>query len=222
MLTVLLSRHGLAAPPDVLLGARMDPALADEGLAQARALAQRLRDVRLDRVIASPQQRAHQTATAIVDGRDIAVEIDPRLMEIDYGRWEGLTYEIVGAHEAALLAAWEADPATVAPPGGETAASMAERSRAFLADLLAQEQPRESVAPGGERRVLVVAHGSLNRVLLGVALGLPAREFRSRLTQDRVNLTVLRYEAGAAPDQGRLVVLNDTSHLVGPGDLPWS
>jgi len=73
----------------------------------------------------------------------------------------------------------------------------------------------------GERRVLAVAHGTYNRILLCVALGIPVRDYRRRFIQDRTNLTVLRYERGDAPDEAQLVLANDVSHLRDPGEAPW-
>ena len=74
----------------------------------------------------------------------------------------------------------------------------------------------------GERRVLVVAHGTLNRILMCVALGIPVRDYRRRFVQDRANLTVLRYENGDGPDGAQLILANDVSHLRAPGETPWA
>ena len=68
---------------------------------------------------------------------------------------------------------------------------------------------------------LVVAHSTLNRILLCVALEMPVDGYRRRLAQSQANLTVLRYEPGATPGSARLLVLNDTSHLAAAGQAPW-
>jgi len=247
MLNLLLTRHGKAAAGDVVLGGQLDLPLTDEGRAEARALAGRLSGVRVDRIIASPMLRALETAQTIATGRP--VEVDERLRELDYGRWEGLTGDEIEVLDPELRARWDADPAGTHSPGGECGNDVAARARSFIADLLAAEcspggaratgqsgrSGRRSPDPGGahppateaqaesegERRVLVVAHGTYNRILLCVALGLPVRDYRRRFIQDRTNLTVLRYEIGDTPDGAQLVLANDVGHLRRSGQAPW-
>ena len=245
MLTLLLKRHGQAAADDVMLGGQIDPPLMPAGMDEAEALARRLTGVRIDRIISSPMLRALETAQAIAAGRPI--DVDERLRECDYGRWEGLTSAEVDAHDPELRTRWEHDPAATHSPGGESGDDVAARVVGFLVDLLSAELEdpdgkggtvaarRHPPDPGGsrgvvsesqadaqgERRVLVVAHGTLNRVLLCVALGVPVRDYRRRFLQDRTNLTVLRYEPGDPPDGAQLVLGNDVGHLRSPGEAPW-
>ena len=145
------------------------------------------------------------------------MEPDPRLMEMDYGAWEGLTYEQIDASDAALRARWVADPGTLACPGGESGTDVALRARSFLTDLLAWAADR----PGTDPVLLGVAHSTLNRVLLCVAVGIPIREYRRRFTQSQANLTVLRWPTGAPPEQARILTVNDVSHVAPPGQAPW-
>lgn len=241
MLDLLITRHGRTGAGEVMLGGQLDVPLAPEGRAEADALAHRLAGVRIDRIISSPMLRALETAQAIATGRPI--EIDDRLRELDYGRWESLSYDEIEAHDPELRARWERDPASTHSPGGESGDDVAARTLHFLVDLLASEgvtatpQGRHHAPdPGGargsvseiraevegERRVLVVAHGTLNRILMCVALGIPVRDYRRRFVQDRANLTVLRYENGDGPDGAQLILANDVGHLRSPGEAPWS
>jgi probable phosphoglycerate mutase len=241
MLTLLLTRHGEAAQGDVMLGGQLDVPLMPQGREEAAALARRLNGVRIDRIVSSPMLRALETAQIVATGRP--VEVDARLRELDYGRWEGLTYAEIDAHDPELRARWEHDPAATHSPGGESGDDVAARALNFLVDLIETEgagstgtrNGRHSPDPGGsranvseaqaeaagERRVLVVAHGTYNRILLSVALGIPVRDYRRRFIQDRTNLTVLRYERGDGPDEAQLILANDVSHLRRPGEAPW-
>jgi len=239
MLTLLLTRHGQAASSDVVLGGQLDMPLTPDGRKEAEALARRLTGVRVDRIVASPMARALETAQTIATGRP--VEVDERLRELDYGRWEGLTAAEIEARDPELRAYWEHDPAAKHSPGGECGDDVAARALSFLVDMLAAELPasngaaRRSPDPGGargpitesqaeaegERRVLVVAHGTYNRILLCVGLGVPVRDYRRRFIQDRTNLTVLRYELGDTPDGAQLILANDVAHLRHPGEAPW-
>ena len=217
MLTLVLTRHGLTdrSEPEQHLGQGIVIGLSEAGRAQAAALAGRIAGERFDRIVASPLLRAMETAEAVARARP--VEPDPRLMEMDYGAWEGLTYDEIDAREAALRARWVADPEALACPGGESGADVAARARSFLADLLTWAADR----PAEDPVVLTVAHSTFNRVLLCVAVGIPVREYRRRFTQSQANLTVLRWPTGAPPEQARILAVNDTSHVAPPGVAPW-
>jgi broad specificity phosphatase PhoE len=241
MLTLILTRHGITTAGDVMLGGQLDVPLAPEGRAQAEALRDRLAGVRIDRIISSPMLRALETAQTVAAGRPI--EVDERLRELDYGRWEGLTYEEIESRDPELRARWESDPADTRSPDGECGNDVAARARSFLIDLTADElggphaaaaHPRPLDAGGsravvsenqaeaeGERRVLVVAHGTLNRILLCVATGIAVKEYRRRFVQDRTNLTALRYDRGEALSEAQLVLANDVAHLRSRGEPPW-
>jgi len=222
MLTLVLTRHGLTdrSDPEQHLGQGIDVGLSEAGRAQAAALAARIADERFDRIVSSPLRRAVETAAAVARGRP--VDLDPRLAEMDYGSWEGLTYGEVEARDRAYRAAWEADPASLSCPGGESGDDVAARARSFVADLLAEDEAGTARGTGADERVvLAVAHSSFNRILLCVAVGVPVREYRRRFSQGQANLTVLRWPPGARPEDARILAVNDTSHVAPPGRAPW-
>ena len=243
MLTLILTRHGQAASADIMLGGQLDVPLTPDGRHEAEALARRLAGVRIDRILSSPLLRAIETAQTVATGRP--VEVDERLRELDYGRWEGLTYVEIEARDPELRTRWDHDPGSTHSPGGESGEDVAARALSFLVELLEVELAtaaahaaatgRHSADPGGsrgvvsetqaeaegERRVLVVAHGTFNRILLCVALGLPVQDYRRRFVQDRANLTVLRYEHDDTPDGAQLILGNDVGHLRAKGEAPW-
>lgn len=229
-LSLVLTRHGKAAPSDVMLGGHLDPPLLPEGRREAVALGRRLREVRIDRIVSSPMRRALETAELVADGRPI--EIDERLREISYGRWEGMTYAAIYAADPKLRSLWEHDPANTHSPGGECGEDVAARARSFVRDLLARERAEEVPPDGpaapdspldeGERRVLVVSHGTFNRILMCVALAAPVRDYRHRFLQERTNLTVLRYEPDDGLSEARLVLANDIGHLRTELEAPWA
>jgi len=216
VLTLVLTRHGHTdrSEPDQYLGQRIDIALSVRGRADALKLRDRLAGIGFDRVISSPLHRAAETA-AIVEP-DRTIETDPRLMEADYGDWEGQVTEVLAERWPDLRRAWMDDPARLGPPNGENGDAIAARARAFLLELAATELPL--TADGTERRILAVGHSTLNRVLLTVALGVPTRDYRRRFRQDWLNLTVLRL----APDGTAMLLLaNDTAHFRARGMTPW-
>jgi broad specificity phosphatase PhoE len=237
MLTLVLTRHGLTdrSRPEQHLGQKIDISINDAGRRQADALRRRLAPVAFERVITSSLFRARETAEVVVgQAGHPPIEVDPRLREMDYGAWEGRTYAQIDETDRAARREWVAHPDTLACPGGESGDDVAVRVTSFLTDLLdehrrwmARASFRAATATGGpaspstDHRVLVLAHGTLNRIFLCVALDVDLRRFRQRFIQSQCNLTVLAFADDAGPREGTLLVANDTSHLHGPRDVPW-
>jgi broad specificity phosphatase PhoE len=217
MVTLVLTRHGATprSEPEQHLGQRIDIELSQAGRQAAEALGRRLEGVQFERVVASPLRRAQETAALAVPGARI--ETDGRLVEMDYGEWEGLTYEQIDERDAELRDAWERDPATLACPGGESGSDVARRVHSFLDELV---EWAEASGPDRNPHVLAVAHSTTNRVLLAVSLGVALRDYRIRFRQDPANLTVLRF---AGLGSGALLLLaNDVAHVRGVSGRTWA
>ncbi len=221
----MLTRHGgtTRSKPEQHLGQRLDVPLSDEGRAQAAALGRRLAGVGFDRVVASPLRRAVETARLVVPGRE--PETDARLLEMDYGAWEGLTYEQITARDGPARLLWEADPASLACPGGESGNDVAARVRSFLEAAIDGATTDREPAPAAlddttDHRILVVGHSTTDRILLCVALGVPVRDFRRRFVQDPANLTVVRF-GGPRGTGAQALVVNDVGHLRGLAGATW-
>ena len=101
---------------------------------------------------------------------------------------------------AAEYAAWEADPFTFAPAGGESGVAVLARALPVLREIVAAH-------PGGH--VLVVSHKATLRLLLSSLLGFDPRGYRDRLDQSPACLNVIDFRD---PVRARLMLFNDTSH----------
>ncbi|MEO0493467.1 MAG: histidine phosphatase family protein [Actinomycetota bacterium] len=152
---LIVVRHGRtpANAAGQLLG-RRDPELDELGRAQAAAVGAAVPDGA--RVISSPLMRCRQTASAIA----AEVEIDERLIEVDYGAFEGLA---MGEVPAETWAEWRADTAW-SPPGGESHDDLAARVWPLLDELRAD---------AAERDVVLVSHVSPIKACLAWGLGVP-------------------------------------------------
>jgi alpha-ribazole phosphatase/probable phosphoglycerate mutase len=169
MLNIYLIRHGETAwnADNNRYCGRTDLPLTDKGLKQAETLRQQLGGIAWDGVFSSPLQRAFTTAK-IASGA--AVVKDDRLIEADFGRWEGKTKEEFMAENAALWHNWLHDPANNRAGGtGETAAAIVQRVDAFFQSL--QKQYTNG-------NFLVAAHNGVNRLYLAHKLGMPLRNYR--------------------------------------------
>ena len=146
---VWLVRHGETEwSRDGRHTSRTDLPLTDAGVDQARRLAPALAGVRFDLVLTSPRRRAADTVVLLgADGP--APEVDPDLVEWDYGDYEGrTTADIRGA-----VPGWRVW--THPMPGGETPAAVAARADGVISRVL----------ESGAERALLVSHGHFLRVL---------------------------------------------------------
>jgi alpha-ribazole phosphatase len=142
----------------------------DLGLAESpAAAAERLRGVlpANARVISSPLQRCRALAEAL----STKVETEQRLLEINFGDWEGQAWDEIPRQQ---LDAWAAAPFDHVPPDGESAAVMAARVIAFAADLVpAAGAAKTDRADLENIEFVLVAHQGPLRVLLAHWLDLP-------------------------------------------------
>jgi broad specificity phosphatase PhoE len=109
--------------------------------------------------VASPLGRARSTMELVRGALSLPPHdyaIDDRLREIGYGHWEGSTLSQMQASDPDVFAARQTEKWTVAPPGGETYASVQLRMRDWYDSLLADTV---AVAHGGTARALMVALG---------------------------------------------------------------
>jgi broad specificity phosphatase PhoE len=177
-----------------------DVPLSDAGRRQARKLAARLKSISFEALYSSPLQRALETGRIV--GAAIGLEpiVDPRLTELSYGAWEGFTYKEIRRDYPELFRAWETDPATVAPPHGETGAHLVERAAPFLADV-AERHPRGNV--------VVACHRTVCRLLTCHIMGIPLAQYRQRIPMDNAALNIFETVDG----KWHVVKVNDVSHL---------
>jgi alpha-ribazole phosphatase len=173
-----------------------DIPLSETGRRQAHILQKHLARERFQAIMASDLQRAVETAEILASPHAMAVRTDPRLRELYFGAWEGLTYEEIQQRDAAALADWQKDPLGMSPPQGERLTDLADRLRFFLLEL--QQVPEAST-------ILLVAHRGSLRVLICLLLGKPVAEQRD------IHLEVASLsEVTVAAGQAMLVRLNET------------
>ena len=113
----ILLRHGQTAMSAAKqYSGHANPELSELGQKQALAAAQALAETDIDAVVCSPLRRCQQTAAAVVKGRDLQVETVDKLIEVDFGRWEGKTFAEAEAADPELHARWLKDTSVAAPP----------------------------------------------------------------------------------------------------------
>lgn len=174
--------------------------LSDLGREQVRRLARRLADDHLAAVYASPLSRTLETAALLAAPHGLTPIPRAGLQEISHGHWEGMTRAEVEARFPGEYPAWEMDPFTFAPEGGESGVQVLARALPVI---------REIVLRHAGGNVLVVSHKATLRLLISSLLGFDARGYRDRLDQAPACLNILDFRD---PVRARLMLFNDVSH----------
>jgi broad specificity phosphatase PhoE len=158
MSTIFLIRHGETSLNVARILQPADTPLSLRGLAQAEALAARLKAMELSAIISSDLPRALRTAQIINAATGKPIETTPLLQERNYGDWRGLAYDALAV-----------DPLTMndGPPGGESSAAFEHRVALAFADIVA----RQTMIGGN---VAVVTHGLVIRAMLAAHVRIPA------------------------------------------------
>lgn len=203
---VFLIRHGatVLSAEDRFAGAT-DVELSDEGRQQARRLAERLSTERVAAVYTSPLSRTVETARIIAQPHELEIVRRDGLREISHGRWEQMTRREVEEKFPDEAAAWEEDPYTFAPAGGESGLAVTARALPALVEIVRAHRGTA---------VAIISHKATIRLLLSSLLGFDPRRYRDNLDQSPAALNIVDFKDAA---HARLTLFNDTSHYSAVG-----
>jgi 2,3-bisphosphoglycerate-dependent phosphoglycerate mutase len=201
---IVLVRHGSSAKavegaPFPLIDGRGDPPLAENGHAQARAVASRLAGERLSRLFHTTLRRTAETAAPLAEATGLEPVVVPELAEVRLGDWEGGEYRLRAMKgDPTVWRAFEEERWDVIP-NGETAEEIETRVRAGLERIVAETGPDATAA--------AVLHGGIIGELCRLATG--SRPF-AFIHSDNGSISRLVVMPG-----GRLLLrsFNDTNHL---------
>ncbi|MCW8907297.1 MAG: alpha-ribazole phosphatase family protein [Sedimenticola sp.] len=161
--TVDLLRHGEPEGGVRFRGWKDDP-LSENGWRQMRQAIPYPRP--WDVVVSSPMNRCRAFAEELAGRDNLPMEVDERLKEIGFGEWEGESPASLAEKKPLELARFWEDPIANAPPGGEPMSLFQARVESAWQDLTIRYVGRH---------VLLVAHGGVNRLIIGKVLGMPTR-----------------------------------------------
>lgn len=203
---IFLIRHGatVLTAEDRFAGST-NVQLSEEGRGQVRRLAARLQGENVAAIYASPLDRTMETARILAEPHGIEVQTRDGLREISHGRWEQMTRKEVDQAFPEEAAAWEKDPYTFAPVGGESGLAVTARALPVLMDIV-REHPASNV--------LIVSHKATIRLLLSSLLGFDPRRYRDNLDQNPAALNIVDFKDAVS---ARLTLFNDTSHYAAAG-----
>ncbi|HEY5979890.1 MAG TPA: histidine phosphatase family protein [Microlunatus sp.] len=202
---VVLLRHGATRlTPDKRFSGTgaADPALSPAGRDQAAraAASSLLRSAAFADVLCSPMTRCRQTAEIVADQLGLEVRVEPDLSEMDFGRWEGMTFAEVQDRYPEDLRRWQLSPGA-APTGSiETFTAVFDRMSRLARSL--------AVRYAGTA-VIAVSHVTPIKALIAQAVGAPPA------AMFRIELSAAAFSRIAYSGQEASVTLvNDASHLV--------
>jgi len=199
MSEIMLVRHGETAwDGEEIFRGRLDVELSEMGLRQAELLAGYLRDSKIEAVCSSPLKRALRTAQTVGDSHGLEVTVNPRLLELDFGDWQGLPVTEVKEKYPEQYDKWRSAPEKLKLPGGESLDDV--RARAM--------QVIDEVTASGRELVVLVSHRVVTTVLICALLGLDNSHFRN-VRGDACGITTFNHRDG----RFSMTRHNDTSFL---------
>jgi broad specificity phosphatase PhoE len=171
---LLLVRHGeTVGQSSIRLYGSTDVALAPEGEAQLAATGRSVAGRRFDAVFTSPLCRARRSAEVMLASLghpEIAIEEVAGFREIDFGAWEGWTWEEVAERDPENHARWSSEGPRFRFPGGEVRAEFVERVQLAIGPTI------EARLAAGARAILVVVHKGVVKAIAAHMLGVGLHE----------------------------------------------
>ncbi|HID53337.1 MAG TPA: histidine phosphatase family protein [Anaerolineae bacterium] len=199
--TLLFIRHGLTDwNAEKRWQGHADIPLNETGHAQANALARRLADWPIERIISSDLQRCAQTAQAIVTHHPhIELAYDPIWRERDVGDFSGLTFREIREQFPEIWA--NSRRGMLNPPSGEPYEALRQRA------LTAYEQ---ALAAHTGQTIAIITHGGILHTLIAQLIHIREDKYGRFSLRGNTGLNIIE-----VTDEGKpyLIRLNDTSHL---------
>lgn len=178
-------RHGESeANAAGVFAGQTDSPLTPKGREQAKVVAQALRPIHFDRIVASTLSRTKDTAAEIAAGRNVRVELFEDLKEIDLGAAAGKPFD-----EVRGLPGYETD-GFHQWPGGESLDQVVARAMRVIDRLVAE-------SPG--KTICIVGHGGVTRILVSRFMDVLPKLIRVPATN--TNITIVTHD----PEQGYVV-----------------
>lgn len=193
MKTIYVVRHGETTwNLQGLVQGNHDTPLSNDGLVQTTKTVASLSTVRFDAIFTSPLARARAIAEPVGANLGVAPVVMPELREIEFGNWEGHTWEEIAILYPATLATWELKSPESRPGSGESLADVHQRA----------ERVRQMLESSSASLALVVAHGGFNRVFISVLLDLPLTSYE---TFAQPNACISIFEAETVKWQAKII-----------------
>lgn len=173
--------------------------LSEKGIFQAKLLANRMKDYKIDCIYASNLDRAYETAKLLGNALNVDVITMSELKEMSFGKWEGLTNAQIQESYGDHYIVWRSKPHEANIPDGENLLDVQKR---------ALEAVHKIISHNKNKNIVIVSHGvTIKSIILGI-MDMDLSNFY-KIRQDNTCINIIEYT-----DYGPVMVkLNDTAHL---------
>jgi probable phosphoglycerate mutase len=171
--------------------------LNKQGHAEARRLADHLKDFPIDAVYSSDLPRAYETAKPLVVQHSLTLVKDERLREIDVGIFQGLTSDVMKIRYPTEYDRWQGSDDDYAPPNGESRNQLKARAAAAFDDITAKSFGSIAIVTHGGTIRLLLQHLYPNRADLKGRMPVPNTSFT--IMEQEMDNTWCLLELTAAP-----------------------
>jgi len=182
-----------------LVQGSIDTELNSTGIEQAKKIAERLKNKKIDIIFSSTLKRAYTTASYIKSYHPYAMfETSEKLNEINFGEWEGLNFEELEKKYSQTYLMWKDNPDKAIFPGEGNLHVVMKRVKSFYDEVLQRDYGN----------IVVVTHGGIVKLSIIYLLNLPL-DFYKKCWIGNASLSIVDIKG----ERTMLSLLNDMSHL---------
>ncbi|MDW7668463.1 MAG: histidine phosphatase family protein [Bacillota bacterium] len=178
----------------------LDSELTHKGIEGAKKLKERLSRVDIDLIVSSPLERAHKTARIIKGNREIDIELNSKLKEINCGEFQGNRFEDIWRENPGVKDRIRENPFGFIYPDGESLEIFYKRVTKGFHEILEKHEGKD---------ILVVAHGGTIRSIVAEMFDKPDGSTWFNNVVDNCSLSLYDYDG----ENFKEIIYNDTSHL---------
>ena len=179
-----------------------DIELSEEGLRQAECAAKRFKNIKIDKIYASPLKRAMKTAEKIAAEKGLEIISEDDFREIHFGEWEGKTVPELTEKYGESYTNFIREPHKYGFPGEGSVENVINRIKPGIDRLIAED----------EGNVLIVSHGGIIRLMIMYIMGLDSSWF-TKMWINNTGVSIVEIKDG----RKLLLTLNDSAHLAETG-----
>ncbi|MBU5464570.1 histidine phosphatase family protein [Anaerotignum sp. MSJ-24] len=179
-----------------------DIELSEEGLRQAECAAKRFKNIKIDKIYASPLKRAMKTAEKIAAEKGLEIISEDDFREIHFGEWEGKTVPELTEKYGESYTNFIREPHKYGFPGEGSVENVINRIKPGIDRLIAEEKGN----------VLIVSHGGIIRLMIMYIMGLDSSWF-TKMWINNTGVSIVEIKN----DRRLLLTLNDSAHLAETG-----
>lgn len=179
-----------------------DIELSDEGLRQAECAAKRFKNIKIDKIYASPLKRAMKTAEKIAAEKGLEIISEDDFREIHFGEWEGKTVPELTEKYGESYTNFIREPHKYGFPGEGSVENVINRIKPGIDRLIAED----------EGNVLIVSHGGIIRLMIMYIMGLDSSWF-TKMWINNTGVSIVEIKN----DRRLILTLNDSAHLAETG-----